>query len=120
MRVATFWQASSAFQVRSMPGLPVQFAAVGASECVMVTGRPQLSVAEAEPVLLGSEESPHARILFAGQVITGAVVSAKTRCWTQVAMLPHPSVAFHVRSMPGLPVQLAGVGASVWVMVTGR
>src|SRR6266496_1435161 len=118
-QVATLWQASSAIQVRSMPALPVQLAAVGASLCVMVIGWPQLSVAVAEPVLLGSVESPQARSLSDGQVITGGVVSAKVRCWTHVATLWQASSAFQVRSMPGLPAQLAAVGASLCVMVTG-
>src|SRR6266496_2125704 len=102
-----------------MPALPVQLAAVGASLWVIVTGWPQLSVAVAEPVLLGSVESPHARTLSSGQLITGGVVSAKVRCWTHVATLWQASSAVHVRSMPALPVQLAAVGASLWVMVTG-
>src|SRR6266568_596720 len=99
-----------------MPALPVQFAAVGASLCVMVTGRPQLSVAVAEPVLLGSVASPHARSLSTGQVITGGVVSVKVMCWTHVATLWQESSAFHVRSMPALPVQFAAVGASLCVI----
>src|SRR6266496_1966386 len=102
-----------------MPALPVQLAAVGASLSVMVTGWPQLSVAVAEPVLLGSVESPHARTLSAGQVMTGMAVSAKLICCTQVATLWQASSALQVRSMPGLPVQLAAVGASVCVIVTG-
>src|SRR5436309_15907541 len=40
-------------------------------------------------------------------------------CWTQVAVLPHPSVAFQVRSIPGTPAQPAGVPASVKPIVTG-
>ena len=37
----------------------------------------------------------------------------------QVAVLAQPSVALQVRSIPGTPVQLAGVGASVNASVTG-
>src|SRR6266545_1063087 len=85
--VAALWQPSSAFQVRSMPALPAQSAVVGASVCVIVTGWPQLSVAVATPVLLGSVESPHANTLSSGQVMTGGVVSAKVMCWTHVATL---------------------------------
>ncbi len=55
----------------------------------------------------------HSTVLSAGAVTTGAVVSIKVMCWTQVAELPHGSVAFQVRSTPSLPVQLAGVAASV-------
>src|SRR5216117_2485653 len=111
-------QASVAFQVRSMPGWPVQLAAVPASVKVMVTVWPQLSVAVALPVLAGAVELPHASTLSAGQVMTGGVVSAKVMCCTQVLMLPQASVAFQVRSMPGWLVQLAGVPESVKVMVT--
>src|SRR2546426_11485143 len=85
----------------------------------MVTGAAQLSVAVAEPVLPGSVLSPHCRCLSGGQVMTGGVVSTKSMCWTQVAVLPHPSVAFQVRLIPGSPVQLAGVLASVNAMFTG-
>src|SRR5438093_10408121 len=99
-------------QVRSIPALPVQFAGVAASVKVIITVPPQLSVAVAEPVLLVSVDSPHWRCLSGGQVITGAVFSTKFRCWTQVEKLPQSSVAFQVRSIPALPVQLAGVGAS--------
>src|SRR5881296_1358909 len=106
-------QASVAFQVRSMPALPVQLAAVPASVNVMAGVPPQLSVAVAVPVLAGAVESPQASTLSAGQAITGLVVSAKVMCCTQVVMLPQASVAFQVRSMPASPVQLAGVAASV-------
>src|SRR5881409_2438159 len=110
-------QASWAFQVRAMPALPVQLAGVAASVKVMVTGWPQLSVALALPVLAGAVQSPQARTLSAGQVMTGATVSAKVMCCTQLLLLPQASSAFQVRSMPALPVQLAGVAASVKVIV---
>src|SRR5437773_1886692 len=79
---------------------------------------PQLSVAVALPVSAGSVESRQSKSLAAGQAITGGVVSAKVMCCTQVLMLPQASVAFQVRSIPGWPVQLAAVAASVKVMVT--
>src|SRR5215831_13861866 len=110
--------ASVAFQVRSIPGLPVQLGGVGASVELIVTVPPQLSVAVAEPVFDGSVESPHCNCLSGGQVISGGVVSTKVMCWTQVLELPHASVAFQVRSIPGLPVQLGAVGASVELIVT--
>src|SRR6266498_3609106 len=102
-----------------MPAWPVQLASVGTSLCVIVTGWPQLSVAVAEPVLLGSVESPHSRTLSRGHEITGGVRSAKVRCWTHVATLWQASSAIQVRSMPAWPVQLAAVGASLCVIVTG-
>ena len=112
-QVAMFPQESAAFQVRLMPVWPVQLAGVEASVKVIVGLPPQLSVALAEPVAAGVVAPPHWTMVSAGQVITGGVVSTKVMCWMQVAMLPQPSAAFQVRSMPGLPVQLAGVAASV-------
>src|SRR5213596_3525999 len=85
----------------------------------MLTVPPQLSVAVAVPVFVGAVESPHCNCLSGGQVITGGVVSTKVMCCTHVDMFPQPSVAFHVRSMPATPVQLAGVAASLDVIVTG-
>src|SRR2546421_4008132 len=70
------------------------------------------------PVLVVEVEAPHCNCLSGGQVMLGPVVSTKLICWMQVALLLQPSVAFQVRAIPGLPVQLAGVGASVKVMVT--
>jgi hypothetical protein len=43
-------------------------------------------------------------------------VSTKVISWTQVEKLPQPSVAFQVRLIPGLLVQLVAPGASVKVM----
>src|SRR5436309_915701 len=51
--------------------------------------------------------------------MVGGVVSAKVMCWRQVAVLPQPSVAVHVRSIPGTRVQLAAVAASASVITTG-
>src|SRR5258707_1213237 len=76
----------------------------------------QLSVAVALPACAGSLEVPHSNCVFAGQVITGAVVSLKVMVWTQVASLPEASVAFHVRWMPAWPVQFAAIGASLWLI----
>src|SRR5712692_1464280 len=117
--IAVLPQLSVAVQVRLMPGLPVQLAVIGASLWSMVTTPPQLSPLEvAMPVLLGSVESPHCSSLFAGQLIAGAVVSTKMIVWSHIAVLPQLSVAVQVRLMPGLPVQLAVIGASLWSMVT--
>jgi hypothetical protein len=112
VQVALLPQASVAFQIRAMPALPVQSAAVGESEYVIVTAPPQLSVAVALPVLDVLVEAPHCNWTLAGQVITGGVVSTKVIVCTQVELLPQASVAFHVREMPALPVQFAAVGVS--------
>src|SRR5262245_10361376 len=71
------------------------------------------------PVLFVSVESPQTRNLFVGQVMTGALVSKMMMCWRQVFSRPQASRAVQVRSIPARPVQLGGVGASVYVMVTG-
>src|SRR5207247_1036004 len=118
-QVAVLPQPSVAFQVRSTPGRPVQPAGVAASPNVMVTVPPQLSVAVAEPVLLGLAEAPQLSCMSGGQVITGGVVSTKMMCWTQVAVLPQASVAFQVRSIPGSPVQPPAVPPSVKLIATG-
>src|SRR5205809_3220589 len=119
MQVAVLPQPSVAVQVRSIPGTPAQPAAVAASAKVIDTGAAQLSVAVAEPVWPGSVGSPHWSCWSAGQVIVGGVVSMTVMCWTQVAVLPQPSVAVQVRSIPGTPVQVAGVAASANASVTG-
>src|SRR5438477_6485927 len=84
----------------------------------MVTAPPQLSVAVAVPVLLGAVQSPHATTLPYTPLFRSGVSSAKVICWTQALYLPQASVAFQVRSIPALPVQLAAVAASVYAMVT--
>src|SRR5439155_3532637 len=131
--VAVFPHRSVAVQVRSIPGTPLQLGAVGVSLNSKLTAPPgpsglepniapapgQLSVAVGVPVCDGSVDSPHWRSRSGGQVIAGAVVSTKMMCWTQVAVLPHRSVAFHVRSIPGTPVHPAGVPALVKPRVTG-
>src|SRR5438093_794070 len=48
--------------------------------------------------------------------MVGGVVSTKVIVCTQPLVLPQESVACQCRAMPGLPVQLAAVGASVKVM----
>src|SRR5437762_8301400 len=117
-QVAVLPHASVAFQVRSIPGTPAQPAGVPASVELIHTTPPQLSLAVAEPVLLGAVESPHCSCLSGGQLMTGGVVSTKSMCWTQVAVLPHPSVALQVRLIPGTPAQPAGVPESVELICT--
>src|SRR5437870_9735033 len=71
-QLLVLWQASEAYQVRSMPGWPVQVAAAGASLWAMITVPLQLSPVEvAAPVLAGRVESPQASTLSAGQLMFG-------------------------------------------------
>src|SRR5579859_1884154 len=81
-----------------------------------VTLLEQLSVALALPnttPLAVQRPGSVLAITVAGQLMSGAVVSAKLRCWTQLVALPHASVAVQVRSIPDWPVQLAGVVVSM-------
>src|SRR5437762_329479 len=117
-QVAVLPHPSVAFQVRLIPGTPAQPAGVPASVWLMDTVPPQLSVAVAAPVWPGSVGSPHLSCLSGGQVIAGGVVSRRSWCWEDVGVLPHPSVAFQVRLIPGTPAQPAGVPASVELICT--
>src|SRR5206468_10645828 len=78
------------------------------------TGPLQLSVACESNVTTGWSQ-PTA--MFPGHVMTGGVVSTKVMCWMQVEVLPQPSVAFQVRSIPAIPTPPAGVRASVKLIV---
>ena len=61
------------------------------------SGKPlQLSVALAKPVVSVEVSSMHSKVRFAGQVMTGGVVSSTCISWTQVAVLPQSSVAIQV------------------------
>src|SRR5438477_13195666 len=98
---------------RAMRSWLVYLRVVFASVKVMVADPPQLSVAVAEPVLAGAVESPHCNCLSEIGRATCRERVSKLVCGAQVELLPQSSVAFHVRPMPALPVQSAGVGPSV-------
>src|SRR5437870_13618568 len=85
----------------------------------MGTDASQLSDVVSDPVRRGSVGSPHWSCRSAGRAIAARFVSTKMMCWTQVAVLPQPSVAFQVRSIPGTPVHPALVAASVKLTLTG-
>src|SRR5947209_5742040 len=91
-QVEELLQPSVAFQVRAMPGLPVQLAGIGASVKVIVTAPPQLSIAVAKPVFAGAVEAPHCSCTLTGHVMEGAVVSTNVICWMCVEELLQPSV----------------------------
>ena len=60
----------------------------------------QVSVAVATPVLLVLVSAGHSKVMFAGQVITGAVVSTTVMiCWQEL-LLPQASVAVQVLMIP--------------------
>src|SRR5437773_1216529 len=116
--LVTLPQASVAVQVRAIPGTPTQPGGVAVSVKLIATVPPQLSVAVAEPVWVGSVGSPQLSCWSAGQTRVESVASTTVICWTQVTMLPHASVPFQVRSIPGTPAQPAGVAESVKLIVT--
>src|SRR5947199_154820 len=118
-QVAVLPHGSVAVGVRVIPKGTAPPGRSGAAANIPVPAPPQLSVAVGVPVCDGSVDSPHWRSRSGGQVIAGAVVSTKMMCWTQVAVLPHWSVAFHVRSIPATPVHPGGVPALVKLIVTG-
>src|SRR5437762_1274967 len=72
----------------------------------------QVSVAVAVPVWSVVAGTVHSRVMSAGQVMTGGVVSWKRMVCTQLAWLPQPSVAVQVRRMAPLPVQLVASNRS--------
>ena len=60
-----------------------------------------VTVLNEPPVIVGSSNihvCPQGTVLFATQVIVGAVVSTTLIVWLHCAALPHASVARHVRT----------------------
>src|SRR5580765_5966077 len=109
-------QASVAVQVRTNEPVLPHWPLIGPSLCVIETV-PQVSLPVAVPVALGAVEPVHSTIASGTSLIVGAVVSTMVMVWTQVAKLPHSSVAFQVRVMtPVLPQP--GAKASVWLIAT--
>src|SRR5712671_6523243 len=97
-----------AVQVRAMMWLPAQAPGVFASLCPMLATPLQLSIALAEPVLLGSVEAAQSTLAFGGQLISGPVVSLTVIVCTQLEELPQPSVAVQVRVITWLPAHRPG------------
>src|SRR2546430_14369454 len=112
-------QASFFLQVGSRRALPLQSTASAADLCVIVTGWPQLSVAVALPVLLGSVDSPQASVASAGHAITGAIVSATAKIGREAWRERVEISAVAVSLKKELPGQVGGIGVSVWLIVTG-
>ncbi len=69
------------------------------SEYVMTGAGLQLSIAVAVPVLAGKVLPVHATVIFAGQVMTGGVLSSIVMSWLHVIKLPQASCDFHVLVM---------------------
>ena len=95
----SFPQASTAVQVRSMryPSEPGRFIVISMKSNSGAGS--QLSVAVALPVLVGSVLDVHNTVISGGQVMAGGCVSSIVISCTHVLVLPHVSVAVHVRVM---------------------
>ena len=76
----------------------------------------QLSVAEAEPLAATLVSAGHSKVASAGATTTGAVVSWTVKIWEALALLPHGSVAVHVRVI--VLATLQAPAASVWLNAT--
>src|SRR4051812_46680062 len=96
--------ASVALQVRATSFVPPQ-ALVTMSVKLMVTV-PHPSCAVAMPVTLVAGEAGHSRVISAGAVMDGAVLSRTVIFCKAVALLPQPSVAVQVREINLVPPQL--------------
>src|SRR6266540_5224331 len=84
----------------------------------IVTNPPQPSWAVARPVAFGLVSPGHSTTTFVGQRMVGALVSRTVMVCTQLALLPHWSVAVQVRAMTLLPPQPL-VTSSVKPIVNG-
>src|SRR5687768_14712141 len=97
VHVFTFPHLSLADQTRRINPVALQPVSWVLSTYVIVTSGEQLSVPVAYPVLEGCDESEQLIKTFEGQVISGSVSSTIQIICTQVDLLPHKSVADHVR-----------------------
>jgi predicted RecA/RadA family phage recombinase len=104
---------SVAVHVRVRLYEPVQAPGVVTSLCVREKTLPQLSVAVATA---NTGEAGQLMVEGAGNAAkTGAVISWTLMVWEALELLPHASVAVHVRVMLYEPVQAPGVDTSLCV-----
>ena len=64
---------------------------------VIASVESHISVADADPVLVGFVLSLQLIVTFAGHVIAGGVLSVSVIVWLHDVRLPHSSIAVHVR-----------------------
>ena len=102
----TLPQTSVAVQVRVMADSLAQEPAATLSLAATIGAGSQLSVAAAVPVPAAAVAASHSTVTFAGQVMSGAVVSIMVMVWVQLLLLPQLSVAVQVRVMLDAPAQL--------------
>jgi hypothetical protein len=91
-----FSHSSSAVQVRVNVNVPPQPGAL--LSALLIVTPSQVSLASALPLVATVVSAGHSRVIEAGQVIEGAVVSTTSIVWSQLALFPHASVAVHVRT----------------------
>src|SRR6266540_1567963 len=97
MRLVELPQASVAVQVREITFVPPQLLLTESLK-LMVT-EPQPSVPVAVPVALGVVFAGHWSVKLVGAVILGGMMSRTVMVWSALRLLPHWSVAVHVRAM---------------------
>src|ERR1051326_2425212 len=83
----------------------------------MIVNALQASCAVATPVTLVRVSAGHSRVRLTGQVMVGWSVSRTVMVWTQLELLPQPSVAVQVRAITLVPLQFV-LTRSVELMVT--
>src|SRR6266516_735808 len=95
---------SVAVQMRAMTLAPAQLLLTESAKVMMTD--PQPSVAVATPVTLVVGRAGHCSTMLEGQVMVGGVVSRTVIVCTQLALLPHRSVAVQVREITRVLAQL--------------
>ena len=105
-QVDAFPQRSVALKVRVTVNLFTQLTLLVTSLTKpMVVAPPQLSVAVTPVVVCAGIEPAHAKLMFAGQVMLGAMLSNTVIVCVQVAVLLHRSLAMKVRVTVNLLAQ---------------
>jgi len=106
-QVALLPHRSAARYVRLMTNCPAQLLELTESPCQLtVTAPPQLSLVVTLLVFGAGTWLAQLTVRLLGHVILGGLVSLTVIVWTQVALLPHWSVARYVRLMTNCPAQL--------------
>ena len=93
-----------------MTNWPGQLLELIESPCqVTVTAPPQLSLVVTVLMFGAGTWLAQLTVRFVGQVMLGGFVSLTVMVWTQLALLPHKSVARYVRLNTNCPAQLLEV-----------
>lgn len=87
-----------------MTFVPPQF--VVTKSLKLIVAVPQPSSAPATPVMFVVVTAGHSSVMSVGTIKLGGVVSLIVIVWMRLVVLPHSSVAVHVRKMTFVPAQL--------------